>query len=130
STSIDAIPELHPLVGFSRPPRLRRIGRRDHLRRLPTGRCGRRPVRTATAAIGTFLGLRLGLKSGKIPRRCTLLTLCVAPFHLAGRFPVLAAGIGFHNACVHRESLVTSRNTYGQQIKSALPPKGDLAEPN
>ena len=45
-----------------RRPRRGRIGRRDHLRRLAIGRCGRIPARTAIAAVSIFLDLRLGLE--------------------------------------------------------------------
>src|SRR5215468_7906738 len=56
---VEPIPELHALVGFRR-PRRGRIGGRDHLRRLAIGRCGRGPVRTATATVPALLDLRLG----------------------------------------------------------------------
>ena len=57
--------------------------RRDHLRRLAIGRCGRIPARTAIAAVSIFLDLRLGLKSSKILSLRTLLTLRVGPLQLA-----------------------------------------------
>jgi hypothetical protein len=64
---VEPISELHALVRFRR-PRRRGIGRRDHFRRLAIGFWGRLAGRAATAAIPSFLGLRLdlGVESSKI----------------------------------------------------------------
>src|ERR1700690_1431416 len=83
--------------------------RMDRKARSPSAACDRvlpsAAVRTTTAAIPALLDLRLGLKSSKIFGHCTLLTLCVGPVQFVRRFAVIAAGIGLHDARIHRETL-------------------------
>ena len=85
--------------------------RRDHLRRLAIGRCGRIPARTAIAAVSIFLDLRLGLKSSKILSHRTLLTLRVGPVQLARRLVMTAKPPPFTRPAAMQAP--TARSKYG-----------------